>query len=497
MPHTHVRVGGESLLAPARMVDRFDRRCACCRDGRWDRSRSPRYRLTLPPGTYTRAPAWASRAHWLTAVLTAAIVHGRDILRAHHIAPDTFTRIMAIHASHADDDTGRGVTIDVEHLRREAGCSERTVQRARAAARELGIATEVFRGRHLTLTERITAYDNGSRQRGLASVYALGCPARLARHLPQPLHPTPGAHPPQNGEVGEHGTPPVGSPSRSSSSRRSVVTSASSADALAALAGPDAEGGAAGATRRAGRRRGPSQDKLRYLERQAVAGPNGGPGRTPNGADGGKQRRRAPSYHPDTRALTEAVRRDVPALHGVPLGRLLPAHHRFATSPTRWTARRLVALAHHVARTRGWNTTPGHIRHPAAWWANLLQGITDTDPTDLPTPNPSPTTAETADSASGQGDTVGAQRARELEDFYWGRSGADTTTSTRVATAWEHIERTNRHDHARAERDNLQHRITAERAEQHLCPHGAGGADRDTGHSPRCAFCRQLPRVGG
>ena len=66
-------------------------------------------------------------------------------------------------------------------------------------------------------------------------------------------------------------------------------------------------------------------------------------------------------------------------------------------------------------------------------------------------------------------------------------------TGVRTATAWEHLERVDRHDAAYAERQVVQVRIEAARAERegrNLCVHGAGDADEQTGWSPRCAFCR-------
>lgn len=419
-----------------------------------------RYDLRLPPGAYSTTPTWASRRHWLDVVLDAAIDAGRDVLRRHHVAPVTFLRVMALHAMHADDDTGRGCTIDVEHLRLEAGCSERTVQRARAAARELGVATEVHRGRHLTLSERIEAYDRGSKQRGFASVYALGCPAWLAPKLPRRMQPVPN-NPQVTGVPGERGTPPVGSSTRSPSSPRSVLTSAPSADELAPLERHDDQGGATtdtewppvrppGSAPNPHRPR-PSAAKRRWQREHARGEPR------PSRAT-----RRRPRYSPDAIRLATAIRRHVPALRHTPLGRLVPAHTRFACTEQPWTAEDLIHTAYGVARAKGWTVQAHKVRTPAAWWAALLDGI---DPTATP---------------SGHLDIVPRERAGgRLPDG--------------CATFWEAAERAERERTAHREQQReqqLEQEARDARAGRNLCEHGASGADPATSRSPRCAFCR-------
>lgn len=437
---------------------RWDRRCLCCRQ-RPRAGRKLRYNLRLPPGSYNTAPAWASRRHWLDVVLGAAIVAGREVLRRHHIAPVTFLRVMAMHAMHADDATGRGCTIDVDHLRLEAGCSERTVQRARAAARELGVATEVHRGRHLTLQERIEAYDRGSKQRGFASVYALGCPAWLAPRLPHRMEPVPNA-PQVTADSGERGTPPVGRSTRSNNSRRSSVASATSAEELAPLAGQDKPGGATAgipwpAVRAPGtapprRRPSPSPEKRRWRQQHA-RGDHSAP----------RAGRRRPSYSPDAIRLATAVRRHVPALRHTPLGRLVPAHTRFACAEQPWTAEALVRTAYGVARVKGWTVQAHKVRTPAAWWAGLLDGI---DPVGRP---------------SGHLDAPVAAVAASLPDgcaTFWEAAARDERQA--VALREQHRER------------QLEQEAQDARAGRNLCEHGASGADPATSRSPRCALCR-------
>jgi hypothetical protein len=458
---------GEDPAATAapigRLVARFDRRCDCCReDKRWG-TKSPRYRLELPPGTYSKVPAWLSRSWWLATVLPAAITRGRDVLRRHHIAPDTFTRIMAIHAMHADDQTGRGVTIDVEHLR---------------------------------LEERIEAYERGSRQRGFASVYALGCPTVLARHLPQPLTPVP-AHPQLNTSPGERGTPPVGIPSRSFSSRRSHGSSATSADELATLDASTPEGGPGRAAA------GPAEPRRRANHSPTdTPKPNPArPPRPPHGPDRPRPARRSPRWNPEARRLAEALRREIPALRHTPTGRLVPAVTRFAKSPTHWDVAQLVALIWHAARTKGWTTRPEKIRQPAAWLAHLLQGINDTNPEDLPRDhpdhpdrqnNPAPTEISPDDpwadtlrpTTTGGGGTQVATPAP-----------TDQATRRRGLTLWETHDRREREVAADTERAALRAnhaQLQAELRGENLCPHGASGAD-ERDRSPRCATCRHQP----
>ena len=308
-------------------------------------------RLVLRPGAYNRAPAWRSRTHWLDVVLPAAIEHGRVVLRRHRIAPDTFARVMTAHAAHADDHTGRGAVPTVEHVQDLARCSERTVQRARAAARELGVGVEVFRGRHLTLDERIGAYDAGQTHRGWASVYALGCPLWLAHRLRLPLaEGYPQLNAPVVHGIGERGTPPVGNPSRSTGREISRGSSAPRADERATRAAS---------------------------------------------TSGGGSRRCPPRFNPRGLALAEQVRRRVSWVAGVHPGRLAPALTRFATAPVPWTAQELVAAVDRMLAGRGWSVTAGRVRHPAPMLARLLRDLDHLDQLSVrPPPGPSVPTSE-------------------------------------------------------------------------------------------------------
>jgi hypothetical protein len=319
------------------MSRRHDRRCSHCRR----RAGTQRHhwasrpaRLVLAPGAYRKAPVWSSRRHWLDEVLPEAVRRGQSILRRHHIAPTTFLRVMAAHAQHADDATGRGCTPTVAHLQVLARCSERTIQRARAAARELGIGVEVFRGRRLTLVERMETYEAGAPRRGWASVYALGCPLWLARHLGLPFSQ---AYPQVNrGAVHffvDGGTPPVGRSTNGINSRSRSSSSAKIAE-----------------------RRAP----------RAVL-------TKPPGRHRGRGRWNTAGWD-----LALALQQRIHTLRGVHPGRLAPALTRFALAPRPWTAEELQASIERVLRLRGWNwlSTP---EYPAGYLARLLREIDHAD----------------------------------------------------------------------------------------------------------------------
>ena len=79
-------------------------------------------------------------------------------------------------AQAAEHSTGRGSRLTVATIMACTGLGESTVQRARTALRLLGVATEVFRGRLRTYTERMASWRVGDRARGWASVWALHPP---------------------------------------------------------------------------------------------------------------------------------------------------------------------------------------------------------------------------------------------------------------------------------------------------------------------------------
>lgn len=91
-----------------------------------------------------------------------------------------FRAVCAARALRADWDTGRNSRLSVKTIMAHTGLGERTVQTATRLMRILGLATEVFRGRQRTLTERYASWRVGDKGRGWASVYALHPP-----HNPQ------------------------------------------------------------------------------------------------------------------------------------------------------------------------------------------------------------------------------------------------------------------------------------------------------------------------
>lgn len=82
-------------------------------------------------------------------------------------------RVAEARAGYADHATGRDSRPTNQTLAADTGLSVRTVQRADAALRLLGVATEVLRGRQRTRNERFASWRVGDRARGWASVWAL------------------------------------------------------------------------------------------------------------------------------------------------------------------------------------------------------------------------------------------------------------------------------------------------------------------------------------
>src|SRR5699024_8261762 len=102
-----------------------------------------------------------------------------QILARHHVARDTF-RTWARHESlHANITSGRQLIVRPDTIALTMECATRTVQRCRAAARELGLLVDVQAGRMLTLAESMQARYQGSPQRGFANESALTVPALL------------------------------------------------------------------------------------------------------------------------------------------------------------------------------------------------------------------------------------------------------------------------------------------------------------------------------
>lgn len=142
----------------------------------------------LPPGSGISAgaiprdlrsvlPRWTSRAGYVRAVSAIART---DALRAlcretgSGIAPTTWVAAMLVLAESADTATGE-LRASQEQLGDRLGRSPRTIRRALAVARALGLAVEVYRGRDLGLHERRALVQEHGRhpQRGIPSVWQL------------------------------------------------------------------------------------------------------------------------------------------------------------------------------------------------------------------------------------------------------------------------------------------------------------------------------------
>ena len=107
----------------------------------------------------------------------------RPVLGANQVSRAAVLAVATARAGYAEYATGRHCRPTNERLAADTGLSVRTVQRADAALRLLGVATEVLRGRQRTRTERLASWRVGDRGRGWASVWALHDDAALARAI--------------------------------------------------------------------------------------------------------------------------------------------------------------------------------------------------------------------------------------------------------------------------------------------------------------------------
>jgi len=141
-------------------------------------------RLTLGDNPFGGIACWGGTQAWVE-------LHVPDVYRRGYLAtvlPELRTTrgggvslravklVALVMAQAAEHSTGRGSRLTVATLMARTGLGESTVQRARTALRLLGVATEVFRGRLRTYTERMASWRVGDRARGWASVWALHPP---------------------------------------------------------------------------------------------------------------------------------------------------------------------------------------------------------------------------------------------------------------------------------------------------------------------------------
>lgn len=134
-------------------------------------------------------PRWWSRDHFLRSVAQMAeaptVV---ELCRRHGVAPATWLAIVTNDALDAQDG-GRRMSTTQTVAAARVQRSTKQVQRARRVAVEAGIYIEIYRARELSMTERIDLLRRrpGHKQRGLASVYALGIfPPKIRRRIAVP-----------------------------------------------------------------------------------------------------------------------------------------------------------------------------------------------------------------------------------------------------------------------------------------------------------------------
>lgn len=99
------------------------------------------------------------------------------MLRKHSVGLDFMLRWAAAKSAYAHQRTGRRCIVRPKILAGTLMCEERQVQRANAAARQLGLEVVVMRGRMLSYEESTECRRRGSSQRGLSSEVALTAPS--------------------------------------------------------------------------------------------------------------------------------------------------------------------------------------------------------------------------------------------------------------------------------------------------------------------------------
>lgn len=139
--------------------------------------------LELPEDAYLGVPVWRGAQHWAQLVVPLAYdlwyPRIRPYMPNNGVSRAAVLAVADARARHADFATGRDCRPANKTLADETGLSVRTVERATAALRLLGCATEILRGRQRTRSERFASYGLGDRSRGWASVWALH-PPRIA-----------------------------------------------------------------------------------------------------------------------------------------------------------------------------------------------------------------------------------------------------------------------------------------------------------------------------
>jgi hypothetical protein len=142
--------------------------------------------LDLGDAPWAGVPCWTRAQQWATFSVSVAYAarydtHVRPVMPGNPVSLNAVRAVAQARATYADYATGRNSRPSNELLAADTGLSVRTVQRADAALRLLGIATEVLRGRQRTRAERFASWRVGDRGRGWASVWALHDNAELTR----------------------------------------------------------------------------------------------------------------------------------------------------------------------------------------------------------------------------------------------------------------------------------------------------------------------------
>jgi hypothetical protein len=150
--------------------------------------------LELSADAYAGVPCWTGGAQ-LWARVTVPIAYYNHYrtrvapqLPGAAVSLKAIVRVAEARARYADFCTGRNCRPTNDRLVRDTGLSKSTVQRASKALRLLGVATELFRGRQRTRTERMASWRVGDRGRGWASVWALHVPS-YPQMTPHPVGP--------------------------------------------------------------------------------------------------------------------------------------------------------------------------------------------------------------------------------------------------------------------------------------------------------------------
>lgn len=188
---THAAVApayrGCSALRPRRGVARTSPRSLALVSAALHRRYRP-IALDLGAGAHLGVACWRSRKHWLgvTVPMAYQLYYDelvRPVMPGEPVSLDTVVRVAKARAHFADHATGRNCRPRNATVAALAGVAEKTVTRASAVLRLLGVATEVLRGRPRTLVERMASWRVGDKARGWASVWVLHDSQVLNRRL--------------------------------------------------------------------------------------------------------------------------------------------------------------------------------------------------------------------------------------------------------------------------------------------------------------------------